>query len=109
MTAQIPPDPTALPKNPTELLAMQVKLLQTISESQARIERALEAIEQQQLDLAEAGVRVADLDIPFFQLMGLLIKLAVAAIPAGIIVGAIFVAVVAGLSFLGIGLRTLGR
>ncbi len=88
---------------------MQVRLLQAVNDGQARIEKALKSMEQQQLDLAEAGVRVADVDIPFFQLVGLLGKLAIAAIPAGIVIGLLVGAIVFGLSFVGIGLRTLVR
>jgi hypothetical protein len=85
-------------KNPLELLERQVKLLEDIREFQRlqldqqkdlslRVEQLQKAQEElhEELLTTEHTVAVTDFDMPFSALVGWLVKLAVAAIPATII------------------------
>ena len=101
---------TQLPqRNPAEILEAQVKLLTEISQQQHELIDTL----TEQLPGGPGYVKVVDFNMPFFALVGLLLKISIAAIPAAIVVGLLWILLsgllIFFLSVLGIGLGTLIR
>ena len=112
--------PTNTQRTPTELLDAQVQLLSHIYQTQIKQQELLEKISAQQAasvvssssqDVTMPGyMKIVDFNMPFFALVGILIKVSLAAIPAAIIVAVIWFALMFGLFFalslLGVGLNT---
>ena len=93
--------PTEKPPSPVALLQMQVNLLERIEEAEAAQQQMLEdlALATRELSarvapeetvVAERPVRLSGLDVPFLSLVGFLIKLALASLPAAVILWLIF-------------------
>ena len=95
-------------KNPTELLTAQTRSLSElveiqknqkvqISELQKQNKRMIELLEDQQRSSATsvALVKIEDVNMPFSALVGFLLKVSFAAIPAGFILGIIYALVIA--------------
>jgi|SRR5579859_1125661 len=108
--------PLAAERTPSEFVDAQVQVLNLIYQAQLKQQAVLEKIRFQQEQMAGSplgsNVKIVDFNMPFFALVGILVKIAVASIPAAIILG-ILSAVIAvlltiGLSALGIGLSALG-
>jgi hypothetical protein len=76
-------------RNPTELLETQAQTLEDIYELQLQQQKALNAL----LTSPQYRVKVIDVNIPFWNLVGFIVKIALAAIPAYIILGFIALAV----------------
>lgn len=102
--------------NPTQLLERQTQLLSDLYEIQVQQQRQIEALVTQNRALAQglqamggagnrpAGVvKIADVNMPFMSLVGFIIKVALASIPAYIIMG-----ILAGIVFLVLGGCTAG-
>ena len=72
---------------PNEMLEMQVKLLQAINEAQGKQTEMLNALRGQIAQLAAVqasnNVKIIDFNMPFGALVGMLIKVSLASIPAG--------------------------
>lgn len=104
-------------KNPSDLLDTQVRLLNNIYQVHLKQQELLERIRvQQERQLPPAigsgNVKIIDFNMPFMALVGLLVKFALASIPAAIIIAIIWsvilFVVTFGLSMLGVGLSVLG-
>jgi hypothetical protein len=75
-------------RNPTELLETQAQTLEDIYELQLEQQKALDTL----LASPQHRVKIVDVNMPFWNLVGLIIKIALAAIPAYIILGFIALA-----------------
>jgi hypothetical protein len=122
------------PRTPADALARQVELLEAIRELLDRQQRVVLHLAQQQNTQAEQlsrmdewvshtgkalfpdaeahpgrqWVKVQDVNIPFFNLAGFLVKVALASIPAGLILGMIWFFIVALFGLLGLSLSLFG-
>jgi hypothetical protein len=113
-------------QTPAEMLARQVELLEAIHQSLDRQERVAMHLAQQQevqaeqlrhlsedlLPDAEAHpgrqwVKVQDINVPFLNLSMFLVKLALAGIPAGIVLWVIVFVIVALFGLLGLSVFSL--
>jgi hypothetical protein len=115
--------PTGSTKNPTELLDMQVQVLNRIYQVQLKQQELLEKIRSQQEQLLMLPrndqpndnrpwyVKIVDFNMPFSALVGIMIKISAASIPATIIICVVITVIIFGLFFvlsmLGIGLTAL--
>ncbi|MCB0005393.1 MAG: hypothetical protein KDE04_03040 [Anaerolineales bacterium] len=86
------------------LAAQQLKLMERLAAQQHQIQQLLAA----QTNRSASSVKIVDFNMPFFALVGMLVKFAFASIPAAIILwivfavlGAIIVAVLSALGGLG--------
>lgn len=75
---------------PLDLLTRQTQLLATLALDVRDLKTLVEAQKQQQ-------VKVIDVNMPFLSLIGLLVKVSLAAIPAGLILGVLGALVFAAL------------
>ena len=115
---------TASQKSPTEILEAQNDILEKILLHQIRASSALDELRKKQEELTAAQksalaqppprlgqVKIIDFNMPFVALIGMLVKISVASIPASLIMVVVFVIVTGtllfGLSLLGVGLNTL--
>jgi hypothetical protein len=101
-------------KNPTELLSLQLQTLERISQIQLNQNSTLEDIRVQQEELQKAlitanqqhtnsannQVEIIDFNMPFTALVGILVKIALASIPAAIILTAIIAVIGLGIVFI---------
>jgi|GEM_PF-1620809 len=110
MSSNQPSKPTTQ-KNPVELLEMQVQILAELSQEQRKQQEQIEQLRAEQKTLTrgvgviaesltglgqmlrnylqsypEGRVKIADVNMPFLSLVGFIIKVSLAAIPAYIIV-----------------------
>jgi len=97
--------PTPPNKSPTDLLGLQLQALQLIYQALSKQNELLERIHAQQQRLLAAGqqptrneVKIIDFNMPFFALVGMLVKAALASIPATVILAVILVFVLSILS-----------
>lgn len=113
------------PKNPTELLDLQAQTLSRIYQVQLKQQELLEKIRAQQEKLLDMSasvsqqtseakpsfIKIVDFNMPFPALVSILVKIALASIPAtlitGVVVSVLFFALLFILSLLGLGLNTL--
>src|SRR5579859_6687674 len=109
--------PVDAERAPAADVAAEVQVLNLIYQAQLKQEALLEGIRAQQAQVSPslspgAGVKIIDFNMPFFALVGLLVKIALASIPAAIVLSVIYgivaFVVIFGLSVLGIGLSALG-
>jgi hypothetical protein len=101
-------------KNPTELLSLQLQTLERISQIQLNQNSTLEDIRVQQEKLHKVlivanqereyseinQVEIIDFNMPFTALVGILVKIALASIPAAIILTAIIAVIGLGIVFI---------
>jgi hypothetical protein len=101
-------------KNPTELLSLQLQTLERISQIQVNQNSALEGIRVQQEKFQTAfiaanqqrmnnginQVKIIDFNMPFSALVGIIVKIALASIPAAIILTAIIAVIGIGIVFI---------
>lgn len=112
-----PETPSAQSKQPLALLEDQVQLLSDIREIQKNQQAQLEELKiqnirlidllasQQQVDGAGLDhVKVENFNMPFLSLVGFLIKMTIASIPAAIVVSVLVFAILALLAMLGFGI-----
>jgi hypothetical protein len=89
-----PENPEASTSDPSEILQHQVMLLQELNNRVASIQTTQAQLEQRVANLARANptlseraeVLVKNIDMPFFSMVGFMIKWTFASIPAAIIV-----------------------
>lgn len=93
--------------NATQLLQEQVDALNKIADLQRNHSRALEQLKISMAGLGRSSVKIEDLNMPFFHLVGLMIKIALAAIPAAIILAIVYSILGALLAFFGVGFFSL--
>jgi hypothetical protein len=119
--------PASAESNAPDLVAAQVQVLNLIYQAQLKQQDVLERIRSQQEQLLKssagpgyqagggmlANVKVVNFNMPFFALVGLLIKIAVASIPAAIIISVVSSVIAFGIVFvlglLGVGVSALFR
>jgi hypothetical protein len=121
---------TTVARTPAEMLARQVELLEGIRDVLGNQQRTITQLAQQQQtqakELAEVSkwvnfvgdglfpederhpgrlwIKVQDFNMPFFNLAGFMVKVALASIPAAIIIGVLWLLAVAFFGILGLGL-----
>jgi hypothetical protein len=89
--------------NATQLLQEQVDSLKRIADLQRNQSRALEELKISMAGLGRSSVKIEDFNMPFFHLVGLMIKVALATIPAAIILAIVYSIIGAILAIFGIG------
>ena len=94
-------------RNPTELLTLQLRALQLIYQVQSKQTELLENILTQQERMltthqqhTSSEVKVVDFNMPFFALVGMLVKVSLASIPAALILAVILATILFVLSAL---------
>jgi hypothetical protein len=117
---------TPVSRTPADMLARQVELLEAIRESLDSQQRVVMHLAQQQKTQAEQlaylseallpdaernpghqWVKVQDVNVPFLNLAMFLVKLALAGIPAGIVLGGISFLIVALFGLLGLSMFSM--
>ncbi len=94
-------------KSPTELLAEQTTYLSALVDIQSKqkdqiteLERQNEKIIESLADLVDKGdstldVNIENINMPFMDLVGFMVKIAIASIPAAIFIGILYAIVIA--------------
>jgi hypothetical protein len=85
------PKPSATQASPVDLLSRQVQLLADLQQMQRQQHEQIERLiaQNQRLIAAFRAVKIADINMPFMALVGFIIKVSLAAIPAYIILAII--------------------
>lgn len=84
--------------NPTLLLARQVQETASVVAHLEQIQQQNALIIQRLERLAAKETKITDVNMPFWALVGLMVKVALASVPAGIVIGLVYLFVIMLLS-----------